>query len=312
MNNEIVINSTRLDDSAALYFGSQLTSIQKKVYQFEYPTLEAFNVIPVSTDTPAGATHVLYTAFQATGRARIVSSYADDLPAADLQGFQFMQKIETIGSSYRYSIQEIVTAQWQNVPLAFHQAEAARRAIMQEINTLAFTGNQAGGFTGFLNNPAVPLYTVPADGVGGSTTFASKNPDQILRDLNSLVNQIVVNSNMVERPDTLLLPTQQYTQIATTARSSMSDTTILNFFLMNSPYIKQVLPIPQLAGAGPTGLDIMIAYEMNENKLKMEIPQPFTQYPPQERNLEFVINCTARFGGVSIIYPLSINIGQGI
>ncbi len=308
----IKIESVRLDAVGSLYFANQLTYIQAKVYEYEYPTLEAFNVIPISTDTPAGAEYVMYRAFQRTGRARIVSSYADDLPAADLQGFQFMQKIETIGASYRYSIQEIVTAQWQNVNLPFEQAEAARRAIMQEMNTLAFTGSQPGGFTGFLNNPNVPLYTVPADGSGGSTTFASKSPDQILRDLNSLVNQVVINSNMVERPDTVLLPTEQYTQIASTPRSSTSDTTILNYFLLNNPFVRQVIPVPQLAGAGPTGLDIMVAYEMNANKLKMEIPQPFTQYAPQERNLEFVINCTARFGGVSIIYPLSVNIGQGI
>lgn len=308
----IKIESTRLDAVGSLFFANQLTYIQSQVYKYEYPALEAFNVIPISTDVPAGAEYVMYRAYQSTGRARIVSSYADDLPAADLQGFQFMQKIETIGSSYRYSFQEITTAQWQNVDLPFEQAEAARRAIMQEMNTLAFTGSQPGGFTGFLNNPNVPLYTVPNDGTGGSTTFASKTPDQILRDLNSLVNQIVINSNMVERPDTVLLPTEQYTQIASTPRSSTSDTTILNYFLLNNPFVKQVIPVPQLAAAGPTGLDIMVAYEMNANKLKMEIPMPFTQLPPQERNLEFVINCIARFGGVSIIYPLSVNIGQGI
>lgn len=312
MDKRIKLHDTRLDAGSALFFASQLTAIQDRVYEYEYPQLEAFNVIPISYSTPPGATHVLYRAFQKTGRARMVSSYADDLPAADLQGFQFLQPIVTIGASYRYSYQEIVTAQWQNVDLPFEQAEAARRAIMQEMNTLAFTGSQPGGFTGFLNNPNVPVYTVPADGIGASTTFASKTPDQILRDLNSLVNQVVINSSMVERPDTVLLPTEQYTQIASTPRSSMSDTTILSYFLMNNPYVKQVIPVPQLANAGATGLDVMIAYEMNANKLKMEIPQPFMQLPPQERNLEFVVNCISRFGGVSIIYPLSVNIGQGI
>lgn len=309
---KIKINSVHLDAVGSLFLATQLNYIQSQVYKYEYPALEAFNVIPISTDVPAGAEYVTYMAYQATGRARIVESYADDLPAADLQGFQFMQKIKTIGASYRYSHQEILAAQWANVDLPFNQAEAARRAIMQEINTLAFVGNVPGGFTGFFNNPSVPLYTVPADGTGNVTFWSAKTPDQILRDLNSLVNQIVTNSNGVERPDTVLLPTEQYTLIASTPRSSTSDTTILNYFLLNNPYVEQVIPVPQLAGAGPTGLDIMIAYEMNVNKLKMEIPQPFTQYPPQERNLEFVINCVARFGGVSIFYPLSVNIGQGI
>lgn len=309
---KIVINSTNLDAVGSLFFANQLNFIQSKVYEYEYPELEAFNVLPVTNNAPAGAEYITYMAYQGAGRARIIESYADDLPAADLQGFQMMQKIKSIGASYRYSHQEIRAAQWANVDLPFRQAEVARRAIMQEINTLAFTGNVQGGFTGFFNNPNVPLYTVPADGVGGSTTWATKAPEQILRDLNNLANQIVVNSNGVERPDTVLLPLDQYAMISSMARSPTTDTTILSFFLMNNPYIRQVVPIPQLAGAGPTGLDIMIAYEMNVNKLAMEIPMPFTQYPPQERNLEFVINCEARFGGVSIFYPLSVNIAQGI
>lgn len=309
---KIVINSVNLDAVGSIFFANQLNYIQSKVYEFEYPELEAFNVLPISTSVPAGAEYVTYLAYQSAARARVIESYADDLPAADLQGFQMMQKVRSIGASYRYSHQEIRAAQWANVDLTFRQAEAARRAIMQEINTLAFTGSQPGGFTGFLNNPAVPLYTVPADGVGASTLWINKNPDQILRDLNNVANQIVVNSNGVERPDTLLLPLEQYAMISSMPRSPTTDTTILSFFLMNNPYIRQVVPIPQLAGAGPTGLNIMIAYEMNSNKLVMEIPMPFTQYPPQERNLEFVINCEARFGGVSIFYPLSVNIAQGI
>lgn len=309
---KIVIHSTNLDAVGSIFFANQLNYIQSKVYEYEYPELEAFNVLPISTSAPAGAEYITYMAYQGAGRARVIESYADDLPAADLQGFQMMQKIKSIGASYRYSHQEIRAAQWANVDLPYRQAEVARRAIMQEINSLAFVGSVPGGFTGFFNNPSVPLYTVPADGVGGSTTWASKTPDQILRDLNNLANQIAVNSNGVERPDTVLLPLEQYAMIASMPRSPTTDTTILSFFLMNNPYIRQVIPIPQLAGAGPTGLDIMIAYEMNSNKLTMEIPMPFTQYPPQERNLEFVVNCEARFGGVSIFYPLSVNIGQGI
>jgi hypothetical protein len=309
---KLQVHSVNLDAVGSLFFANQLTYIQSKVYEYEYPALEAFNVLPISTDVPPGAEYVSYMAYQATGRARIIESYADDLPAADLQGFNMMQKIKSIGASYRYSHQEIRAAQLANLDLPFRQAEAARRAIMQTINTLAFVGNVPGGFTGFLNNPNVPIYTVPADGVGNVTFWSAKTPDQILRDLNSLINQIVVNSNGVERPNTVLLPTDQYTYIASTPRSATSDTTILNYFLLNNPYVEQVIPVPQLAGAGPTGLDIMIAYDMSANKLVMELPMPFTQYPPQERNLEFVINCEARFGGVSIFYPLSVNIGQGI
>lgn len=309
---ELVVNSTRLDATANIFFARQLEYIQARVYEFEYPTLQAFNLIPISYDTPAGAEYVTSTLMQSVGRARVINSYADDLPEAGVLGSQITNPVKSIGTSYRYSHQEIRAAMYANVALPTRLAEAARRANDQLVNDLAFFGDTATGMTGLLNNPNIPSAPVPNDGTGNTTEWVNKTPEQILRDMNLIVNQIVTNTNGVEMPDTLLLPVQQYSLIASTPRSTTSDTTILNYFLMNNPYIKEVYAVPQLAGAGPGGVDVMIAYERSISKLSMEIPLAFTQYPPQERNLEFVIPCESRFGGVTVFFPLSINIGEGI
>ncbi len=304
--------SLNLDAAGDIFFARQLEFIQAKIYEYQYPALKSFQLIPINYDVPAGAEYITATQYQSVGRARIINSYADDLPEAGVIGTQLTNPVVGIGASYRYSHQEIRAAQMARVALPLRLAEAARRANDQTVDNLAFFGNPTVGMTGLLNNPNVPTQTVPADGTGGNTEWTTKSPDQILRDMNLIVNQIVVNSNEVEMPDTLLLPLEQYTLIASTPRSANSDTTILNYFLMNNPFIRQVIPVPKLDGAGTAGADIMVAYEKNENKLQMAIPLPFTQYQPQERNLEFVIPCESRFGGVSIYYPLSLIIGEGI
>lgn len=304
--------SISLDAAGDVFFARQLEYIQSKIYEYEYPALKAFQYIPINYDIPAGAEFVTATGFQSVGRARIINSYADDLPEAGLLGTQLTNPVQTIGTSYRYSHQEIRAAQFNNLNLPLRLAEAARRANDQLVNDLAIAGNPLSGMTGLVNNPAVPVFAVPADGTGGSTEWSTKTPDQILRDLNLVVNQIVVNSNGVEMPDTLLLPIEQYTLIASTPRSINSDTTILQYFLLNNQFITRVDWLAQLNGAGVGGADVMIAYERNENKLAMQIPLPFTQHPPQERNLEFVIPCESRFGGVTIYYPMSVIVGEGI
>lgn len=304
--------STVFDAVGDIFFARQLEVIQKQVYEFQYPTLKSFQLIPVSFDIPEGAEYVTATQFQAVGRARIIQSYADDLPEAGLIGTQLTNPVQGIGTSYRYSYQEIRAARQNNMNLPLRLAEAARRANDQLVDNLAFYGSPSFGMTGLFNNPNVPTLTVPADGIGGNTEWTTKTPDQILRDMNLVVNQVVTQSNEIEMPDTLLLPLDQYTYIASTARSINSDTTILNYFLMNNPFITTVEALPKLAQQGAGGSNIMIAYEKNANKLEMMIPLPFTQHPPQERNLEFVIPCESRFGGVSIYYPLSIIIGEGI
>lgn len=312
MSKSIVVKSVNLDAPSAIFFGTQLQYIQARVYEYKYPQYKAYEYIPVSYDVPAGAEFVTATQFQSVGRARVINSYADDLPEAGLLGKQITNPVISIGVSYRYSHQEIRAAQFANISLPIRLAEAARRANDQKVNDLALLGDPTNGMTGLLNNPNVPRITVPATGVGNTTQWVNKNADQILADLNATVNQIVVNSNGVEMPDTLLLPIAQYTLIASTPRSATSDTTILEFFLLNNPFITRVDWLAQLQGAGTAGADEMIAYERSSSKLSMEIPMAFTQYPPQERNLEFVIPCESRFGGVTVYYPLSMIIAEGI
>lgn len=304
--------SLNLDAAGDIFFARQLEFVQAKVYEYQYPALKAFELIPITYNVSPGAEYVTTTQFQSVGRARIIQSYADDLPEAGLYGTQLTNPIQSIGTSYRYSHQEIRAAQYANIELPLRLAQAARRANDQLVNNLAFFGNPTTGMTGLFNNPNVPTQTVPADGTGGNTEWTTKTPDQILRDMNLIVNQIVVNSNEVEMPNTLLLPLEQYTLIASTPRSPNSDTTILNYFLMNNPYITAVVPVPQLNEAGTGGADIMVAYDRSQEKLEMVIAMPFTQYNPQERNLEFVIPCESRFGGVSIFFPMSMIIGEGI
>lgn len=304
--------STNLDAEGDIFFARQLEFVQSRVYEYQYPELMSYRLFPVNTNFPVGAEYITTTGYQSVGRARVINSYADDLPAAALIGMQLSSKVQGIGASYRYSYQEIRNAQYANVPLESALAMAARRAIEQKMDDLAFFGDSSVGLYGLFNNPNIPTQSVPADGTGGSTEWSTKTPDQILRDMNLIVNQIATSTNGVEAPNTLLLPLEQYTLIASMARSANSDTTVLDYFRINNPFIDEVIPVPKLAGAGLAGVDIMIAYERSSDKVEMAIPMPFLQHAPQERNLEFVINCEARFGGIRVLYPMSMIIGEGI
>ena len=42
------------------------------------------------------------------------------------------------------------------------------------------------------------------------------------------------------------------------------------------------------------------------------VPMMFEQFPPQPRNMEFVINCHAKFAGVSIYYPKAVCYLDGV
>jgi hypothetical protein len=310
------IQSVHLDANETFFFARELEYIKSKSYDIEFPEMKAFKLLPISTEAGEGATAITYAQFEEVGMARFIESYSDDLPRADIRGKEYTTPVRSIGSSYGYTVQEIRAAIFVGRSLTQRQANAARRANDQFVNKTAWFGNNLYNTLGMLNNANIPIGTVLNDGTGSTTQWVNKTPDQILYDMNTLVNTINTVTKGVEVPNTLILPIAQYTLIASTPRSTVSDTTILEYFIQNNPFITTVDWVPELAGAGPVvddvATDVMIAYDKNPDKLTMEIPMPFTQYPPQERGLEFVVPCESRYGGIITYYPLSISIGYGI
>ena len=306
----------RGDAGETFFFARELEYVKSKSYDIEFPEMKAFAHIPISTEAGEGAQSITYAQFEETGFARVIESYADDLPRADIKGKEFTTPVKSIGVSYGYSVQEVRAAILVGRSLTQRQANAARRANDQKINRLAWFGDNTYRILGLINNTNIPANFVPNDGTGATTEWVNKTPDQILRDLNQITNSILDVTKGVEMPNTVLLPVAQYTLIASTPRSSVSDTTILEYFIQNNPFVTTVDWVPELKGAGPvvmgTATDIFIAYDKNPDKLTMEIPMPYTQYPPQERGLEFIVPCESRYGGIIIYYPLSLTIGEGI
>lgn len=306
------IESTgRLDANESVFFARQLEYIRPKAYDVKRAQLSAMTLFPIDTSAAAGANTITYYQYDTVGMAKIIANYADDLPRADVFGKEFTSPIRGIGDSYGYSVQEIRAAQFTGTDLSSKKQAAARRAHDEKINQLAWAGDTVSGLPGFLSNANIPGYTVPADGTGTSKLFSTKTPDQIIRDMNGIVNSVYVTSKGVHRANELWMPLAQYTYIASTPRSSTSDTTILDFFLMANPDIQRVVRVLETgstANGGANGAtDTMIAADNSIDNYQMNLPMMFMQHAPQQRNLEFVVPCESRFGGVTIEYPLAFS-----
>lgn len=312
------IISVNLDANETAFFARELEFIKSRSYDVVYPELKAIQLIPVSTEAGSGAETITYQQFDQVGVAKIIANYADDLPRADIKGKEFTAKVRSIGDSYGYNVQEIRAAQMANRNLTQRKANAARRANDQLVDSLAWYGDVTHGLVGLLNNPNITAVEVQVGATTAKKKWAEKNPDEILLDLNDGVTDIIELTNGVEVPDTILIPIAQLALIQKTRLAAGTDTTILQFFLANNPSITRIEWVVQLKAVDPlpsgdTGpKDVMVVYQRNPDKLTLEIPQSYEQFPAQERNLEFVIPTHSRFGGVIIYYPLSVSVVEGI
>jgi hypothetical protein len=310
--------SIRLDSYANMdanesgFFNRQLEYIEPTVYKTQFPTLKARQHFP-SFAAGAGLEAIGYREQTAHGRAKIIGSKVDDLPRVDITGAESFQAVRHLGDSYGYDYFEIEKAMRAGLSLDAERATAAREAIEREIDLIAYFGDAASGLPGLFTNTAIPSALVEADGTGSSTAFADKTPDQIIRDMNNLANGILVTTNGVEQPNALLMPVDQYTYIASTPRSSTSDTTILQYFLLNNPHITSVDWSIHLKNvAAKSNRNVMVAYRKDPGTVKLHIPREFRQLQVQVKGLEYIVPCVADIAGLIVYKPKAFAIGEGI
>ena len=181
--------------------------------------------------------------------------------------------------------------------------------IEMKLDEIARSGESLTGLKGLYNAVGVSEYTVP-DGAGGKTTWADKTADEILADLYGIVNYILTSTNGIEVPDTLALPMDEYLLISQKKIATDSEgATVLNYFLKNTPYIKNVIWLPGLdtaAGSGGDSTGMMIAWKNSADKLVFDLPMLFTQEDLLQDGLNYTVPCRAKTAGVTVFYPKSI------
>lgn len=303
---DLVKQNTFMDDNESIFFSRQLEYIKTKTYDTKYKPLKAIELIPVSTEADPSAEQITYRKFTKVGTSKIISDYADDIPRVNNYGKEESVRIKTLGDSYGWSLFEIQRAAKTGLNLSEKDALAARRGIDEQIDKIAWNGNLEHGIPGLINYPGITEVSI----VGGA--WPTKNPDQIVQDVNNLTSGIMDLTNGVEVITDVLLPISSYNYIANTRMTDGDNNTILKFILNNNPYIKNITWVNELKGAGVGGANRMLAYVRDPEHLTLEIPQPFIQRPPQEKNLEYNIICYSRVAGVIVYYPQSVGFMDGI
>ena len=289
------------NDDVGLFLARELEQVLARTFEVQYADIKYSTVIPISTEIGPGADSFTYRIFDAQGSMKLIQDKASDLPRADVLRKEVTHQVRSLGASFAYSIQETrAAAMVPGMNLEQRRANAVRRAYEEKVQDVASFGETAVSMDGFFNNANVDK-TVPNKWFDNCTT------DEMLEILNEAPTSIVQGSNMKESPNTMLVPYDVYRIISTTARSTTSDTTVLEFFLRTNPFIRSIEPINELeAGKSELTKDRIICYDRSPEKLQLHIPRTLEFLPPVRTNLEFSVAAHARVGGVALYYPKSV------
>lgn len=313
-------------EDASVFFARELDYIKSQSYDVVYPEFTALKLFPISSEVNPGAETVTYYSYDKTGLAKIISNYATDLPRVDAKGKPTTATIKSVGDSYGYSVQEMRASRMAGKSLDVRKAEAARYQIDFLLNKIAWAGDADTGLIGVLSTGNdIPLYTIPANGsyvesgeTKASSKWEHKTAKQILDDINGMQKYVAKITKNVERPDTLVLPSDVYIDIST-RQIENTGYTVLKFILENAPYLKSIESASELQADateinpyGANGKNVALLYTNSPKKLTIEHPMPFFQHPVQPKGLELEVPCEARTAGAIIYYPLSALIAVGI
>jgi len=323
------VTGARFDAATTAFFLRDLTEVMGRTFDIKYPDLKARQILPVFTGVDPGAEGYVWRQFDRTGAAKVIDTYAGDLPESEVVANEFQSRIVSLGASYSYSIQDLRKARMAGIPLETRKALAARRAMEQALEQIAFFGlaqvpgtsasqaiefvpatqstNDPMAMYGFTNFPGLVVSTTTND-----WTLPATSVSTIVADFNKMFLTVINQTKGVHTPDTVVFPLSLWAQLNTTARSTtFTDDSILQYLMKENPWLKNVYWSTMLETAGlkqdntTPGPRIMLL-ERNEENLSLVIPQEFEQLPPQMVNLTFRIPCHMRVGGLRVSYPKSI------
>jgi hypothetical protein len=293
-----------LDPQTGVWFENQLTDIREEVLLDQIPPRNGFLYLPQDTSVAAWAENYEHRMYEPIGIAQFIADFAEDLPLVDIATRKETFNLRTFGVAYQYNIDEIEKSKAVGMDLQGKRARAARLVTEQKFNDIMFFGDPETQLFGLVNYPYIPRRLLPY-----KIEEATAAQD-ILDMFHDLVNSIFTLTETIGDPDTVGLPPTQYAHIASRRIGDGTDTKILQDFLAASPFIKEVVPMRELAGAGPNGEDLVVVYRNDSQIIEHKLAREFTQLAPQRRNLAVLTNCHAKSGGMASDRPLEMVIGE--
>jgi hypothetical protein len=285
-----------IDDGIAHVLG-QIEHIEQRIYEVKYPNIVYPEIVPVSHEAGPFAESISYFSMDSVAKAQFIASMGGDIPIVDVTEGKTTVGVEGGALGYKFNLHELRVSQHLGKPLDALRGQVVRRGVEEFAQDICFNGDTPHNLPGFLNNANVTVLAATGNWSGLGQWSASL---------------------MVEMLDTLLLPPDQYGDIATRRTGVELLQTALEIIKKDNIYTTQtgnpltIRPLNQATAAGVGSVDRAIAYRRDPEVLTFHFPMPLMFHPPQMRGLEVMVPGEFRVSGTEVRYPGAMVYMDGI
>jgi hypothetical protein len=282
----------------AMFLARELEQVSARTYDVLYNPTKGRQIVPFNTSVSPGADSYSYDQFDQLGAAKWITNYADDLPRAEAFKKRFTAAMHSFGCSYAYTVQDLRAAAFGGQPVDAKRAMTSRAVCERFLDDVIAVGDATRGIKGLTNSTDIPAVSSTA-GTWASNTAADK-----LADLIKLANAPGQATADLFTGDTLLLPLSKKSALQAPYATTFP-TSIMKTFWDGQDHITQVIWWNRLNTASAIGGPRAMVVTKSDLVLEFLLAIDFQDHAPEVQNLETVINCESRVGGLSLHYPLA-------
>lgn len=309
-------------DSTLSFFVNQLDNLDSKLYE-PLSSVTWGRDINVRSGLTLGneSTSFIRSTFGAVGTSNAqgkpwIGSANNTLPGVSINGDRVVTPLRLLGQEVTYSSVELERSQLLGQPIDTQKFNALNTIYQMTIDEQVYIGDTAFGALGLVNSNLVTTGSV-VNGASASPLWANKTPDEILRDVNTLIEAAWLASGYTVCPDKLLLPPTQYALIAGRTIGTAGSVSILTFLEDNSISLRvngrklDIQPSKWLTGRGAGSTNRMVVYTNAENYVRFPMV-PIRRETPYYLGINFNSPYLWALGDVEFVYPQTVRYADGI
>ena len=183
------------------------------------------------------------------------------------------------------------------------------RSNFELMNKMCFNGDAELDINGLFSDKNLTNKKA-VEKAKGKSAWKDKTNDEVFKDLIDAFNDCLDSTNSNIPPDTLLISSPAYNEIATRIFNNFNGTTILK--QIESMTNVKVRRTPELNKAFEGQADGFIYFQNNDSYIEQLVPTFFETTEPHRHYNTYNIGCFSRYGGLVIRQPRMFVMRYGI
>lgn len=266
------------------------------------------------------AMSVAYGITGGAGASPVAAGGSNGIPVVQASVDKGVYKAHVFAAALRVMFQDMQRSNYIGRSLDNLLQDGVRMAYDKHMDENAYVGIEDYGTTGLINNPNV-TETAAASGASTTSTWATKTPQEILKDVNDALTAVWAANEYDETavPNHILIPYEQYNYILTTMVTDLATETIYDFLMKNNVAAKNggslfIGATRWCKGAGTGDKDRMVVYVNHERFVKEDelVPMSRIMSAPNVANFCYDTAYIANISEVQLFYPTSMLYVDGI